>query len=61
MEMYVGLVDEVDNEQGIVYMIEYVVFLGSKKCEKFLGIGVWLNVYIDFYYIVFYVYLLVIV
>lgn len=61
MEMYVGFVDEVENEQGIVYMIEYVVFFGSKKCEKFLGIGVCLNVYIDFYYIVFYVYLFVIV
>jgi len=55
MEMHVGSVDELDNEQGIAHMIEHVAFLGSKKREKLLGTGARSNAYTDFHHTVFHV------
>ncbi|BBN04418.1 stromal processing peptidase, chloroplastic [Marchantia polymorpha subsp. ruderalis] len=55
MEMHVGSVDEMENEQGIAHMIEHVAFLGSKKREKLLGTGARSNAYTDFHHTVFHV------
>lgn len=55
MEVHVGSIDEVDDEQGIAHMIEHVAFLGSKKREKLLGTGARSNAYTDFHHTVFHI------
>lgn len=55
LEMHVGSVDELENEQGLAHLIEHVTFLGSRKREKLLGTGARSNAYTDFHHTVFHV------
>ncbi|XP_073003346.1 stromal processing peptidase, chloroplastic [Typha latifolia] len=55
MEIHVGSIDELEDEQGIAHMIEHVAFLGSKKREKLLGTGARSNAYTDFHHTVFHI------
>jgi len=55
LEVHVGSVDELPNEQGIAHLVEHVTFLGSKRRENLLGTGARANAYTDFHHTVFHV------
>ncbi len=55
LEVHVGSVDELPDEQGIAHLVEHVTFLGSQRRETLLGTGARANAYTDFHHTVFHV------
>jgi predicted Zn-dependent peptidase len=55
LEMHVGSVDELPDEQGLAHLVEHVTFLGSRKRDQWLGSGTRGNAYTDFHHTVFHI------
>ena len=55
MILYIGSVDEKEDEQGIAHIVEHVTFLGSTRRDQLLGTGARSNAYTDFHHTVFHV------